>query len=68
MKQLFRITGMTCKSCKALIEGEVSAVEGVIGISVSLKDGTAEVDLRPHSVSDVMKTISDLGYVVWVEQ
>ncbi|MDR5695059.1 MAG: heavy metal translocating P-type ATPase [Armatimonadota bacterium] len=59
-----QITGMTCASCVAAIEGAVSNLEGVEKVVVNLNAGTARVWYYPGIVtpSQIKRAIRDLGY------
>ena len=56
------IDGMNCKSCKSLIEGEVSEIDDVYSINVSLKDANAMVMLRKDCTEQIVSTINSLGF------
>nr|XP_054755008.1 copper-transporting ATPase 2-like [Lytechinus pictus] len=63
-KCFLRVTGMTCSSCVALIEGRMSKHEGIKSIRVSLMAQKAEVkynakDLSPSKIANL---IDDLGF------
>lgn len=61
-----QVTGMTCASCVAAIEGAVGNLEGVEKVVVNLNAGTAKVWYFPGVVtpSQIKRTIRDLGYEV----
>lgn len=67
---LFSVTGMTCGSCVANLEGVLSSTEGVEGVGVSLKDGTAAVVFDPTVVTTqrIVDIISDAGYECSVKE
>jgi Cu+-exporting ATPase len=58
------IAGMTCNSCVNNIEGNVSGVNGVKKISVSLDKGQGVVDYDPKEISadDIADKIDDMGF------
>jgi len=58
-----KIDGLHCKSCKALIESEVKAVNKVKDIDVDLASGSATLEFDGN-IEEVYKTIEDLGYTV----
>ena len=62
MEKIIRIDGMNCKSCKSLIEGEVSEMAGVYSIEVSLNDSNAKVMLKKDCSEQVVDTINSLGF------
>lgn len=47
----FRVTGMTCASCVAVIESYLQTVEGVKSVSVGLLNERADVVYDPHRVN-----------------
>lgn len=57
------ITGMSCAACSARIDRKLNGLEGVKA-SVNLASGSAHVDFDESvfSVSDIIRTIRDLGY------
>ena len=61
---LLSIEGMTCNSCVKLIESTVSAVEGVGGISVSLKhkQGFLQFDPQLQTAGQIATAIYDMGF------
>ena len=60
----FQVKGMHCQSCVALIEEEVSEIEGVESVTVALESGIARVRLDPRRVSNrrVVDAIREAGY------
>ena len=61
---LLSIEGMTCNSCVKLIESTVSAMEGVGGISVSLKhkQGFLQFDPQLQTAGQIATAIYDMGF------
>ncbi|XP_071848084.1 copper-transporting ATPase 1-like isoform X2 [Apostichopus japonicus] len=59
-----RVTGMTCSSCVALIEGKISKRKGICNITVSLMAQKADVtfDTCHLTPSEVAVMIKDLGF------
>src|SRR3990172_5024714 len=59
-----QITGMSCASCVASIEGAVGTLPGMASVAVNLNAGTAAVGYYPGSVTpaQIKRTIRDLGY------
>lgn len=59
-----RVTGMTCSSCVALIEGKISKRKGICNITVSLMSQKADVTFDTCHVtpSEIAVMISDLGF------
>ncbi len=58
------ITGMSCASCAARIEGAVGRMGGVRKASVNLATERATINFDPSVVrlTEIRKTIADLGY------
>jgi copper chaperone CopZ len=48
MTHTYTITGMTCTGCQAKVQGLLSRVSGVDGVSIDLKQGTAQIDMSGH--------------------
>ena len=61
---LLSIEGMTCNSCVKLIESTVSVMEGVGGISVSLKhkQGFLQFDPQLQTAGQIATAIYDMGF------
>ncbi|MBU2565995.1 sulfite exporter TauE/SafE family protein [Patescibacteria group bacterium] len=59
-----KINGMTCASCEILLNDELSQLDGVDNVKVSLKAQTAEVFVKDEStdIKNVVKKIESLGY------
>ena len=62
MEKIISIDGMHCKSCKSLIESEVSEMTGVDSIVVSLEEKNAKVMLKEDCVNDIVEAINGLGF------
>jgi len=69
-KITFPVTGMTCASCVATIEKDLSNVPGVSQVNVNLATEKASVEYNPKKVDTtlLMNTITDAGYGVAVEK
>lgn len=65
-QKTFKIGGMHCASCSALIEKTLSKTEGVNLISVNLATNTGKIEYDNSllSFSDIEKRIKGLGYNV----
>ncbi|MFH1821907.1 MAG: heavy metal translocating P-type ATPase [Methanobacteriota archaeon] len=65
-----KITGMTCASCAANIEKELSGLKGVKRANVNLATEKATVKYNPEIVSlaDIRKAIQNIGYGVSEEE
>lgn len=60
------VTGMTCASCVAHIEGALNELEGVTKATVSLATNTAKVEYVPTmvTVAQMKRAVRDTGYGV----
>ncbi|MFC1988796.1 heavy metal translocating P-type ATPase [Chloroflexota bacterium] len=69
-KIILPVTGMTCASCVATIEKDLSKVPGVSRVNVNLATEKAAVEYDSSKVDTraLMDTISDAGYGVAVEK
>ena len=63
-KQEFKVGGITCKSCKILIESEVDVLSGVKDIKVDYRNGSAyvEYDEEIISLEEILLKIEGLDY------
>lgn len=63
-KVQIKISGMTCAACSAKIEKKLNKLEGVKNAAVNLttEKATVQFDSKVVKVSDILKTIQDLGY------
>ncbi len=61
---IFKVTGMTCTNCEALIRSNVQALDGVSAASADHMAGTAEVTYDPAKVTteQVIQAITNAGY------
>ena len=59
-----KIDGMTCTSCEILLNDELSQLDGVESVKVSLKNSTAEIvaDGKGVVLDKAIKKIESLGY------
>ena len=48
MKHTYKITGMTCNSCKASVEKHIGAIEDVSEIDINLEKGEAVISMTNH--------------------
>lgn len=55
MKHTYKITGMTCGSCKASVEKSLENIEDVTNVEVNLKKGEAEVNMNKHISTDILQ-------------
>ena len=58
------VSGMTCASCVARVEGAIKALPGVIKATVNLSTETATVDFLPDTLSRerIAQAIAEVGY------
>lgn len=61
MQQVFRIKGMMCNHCKANVERNLAAVEGVTAVRVDLEQGAAYVEGEADP-EKIIAVIGQLGY------
>ncbi len=56
------VSGMTCNHCVHAVQEEVSNVEGVSEVSVTLDGGRMQVNsLRPIDLADIADAVSEAG-------
>jgi copper chaperone CopZ len=64
----YRVTGMTCEHCVAAVTEELTAIDGVTGVSVDLvAGGTSAVTVdsaAPLDVTAVAGAIDEAGYAL----
>ena len=63
-KQKYTVTGMSCAACSARVEKEVSKLDGVGSVAVSLLTNsmTVEFDETKLESCDVIRTVENSGY------
>ena len=62
MESTYTVTGMTCGHCVAHVTEEVSAVEGVTDVQVTLEGGRMVVtSLAPIDLALVKDAVSEAG-------
>ena len=65
MKKVITVEGMMCGHCTGRVQKALEAVEGVAGVTMSLEDKTAAVELSAEVADDVLKAaVADAGYEV----
>lgn len=64
MKEMLKVTGMTCAACSARVEKMIGKMEGVSSCSVNLTTEKINVEFDPSALSleDIKKRIEKLGY------
>ncbi|HQT81175.1 MAG: hypothetical protein B7Z60_00090 [Ferrovum sp. 37-45-19] len=73
MKKNLAVSGMTCASCVAHVEGALSKVEGVSAALVNLATESAEVELDDKSLSEgidaqLVRAVVAAGYGAKIQQ
>ncbi len=63
-KVVFAVDGMTCDSCEAHVESEVSKLDGVTEVNASFKDGNTTVvfDNKKVTENQIKEAIDSTGY------
>ena len=62
MESTYTVTGMTCGHCVAHVTEEVSAVEGVTDVQVTLEGGRMVVtSVTPIDLAVVKEAVSEAG-------
>lgn len=65
MKKIeLKVEGMHCDSCKAIIEDELSDMDGIKSKKVELGKAAIEFDEKKTSEAAIKKLITGLGYKV----
>lgn len=60
---VYSVTGMTCGHCEAAVTEEVSALDGVTGVTVDLAKGLVTVDSKqPLDDDTVRAAVDEAGY------
>jgi Cu+-exporting ATPase len=69
-KVIFDIAGMRCGACAIGIELKLAKKKGVNNAKVSLNERMAVVEYDPAivAVSDLTKTVNDLGYIAIIRK
>lgn len=63
MKKLIKVQGMSCEHCVMHVTEALKEVPGVTDVVVSLKDGTATVDVNAPVTNEALAAaITDVGY------
>lgn len=59
----YTVTGMTCQHCVSSVTEELSAVDGVVDVSVTLETGAVTVTSeRELPLQEVSAAIDEAGY------
>jgi len=69
-KVSFKIQGMSCSSCSAIIEKKLRATKGVINASINFAAEKAQVEFEKEriNIEKLTKIIEDLGYKAILEE
>ena len=60
----YAVTGMTCGHCAAAVTEEVSAIQGVTSVEVSVETGTVLVGGGGFTDEHVRAAVDEAGYAV----
>lgn len=63
---VFKVIGMSCEHCKAVIESAIRRVNGVTDVQVDLKAGKAVV-VGVASEQQIRAAVDDAGYQAQVQ-
>ncbi|MBO6620417.1 MAG: copper-translocating P-type ATPase [Balneola sp.] len=55
MKHTYQVSGMSCNGCKSHVTKALSEIENVKDVSVSLEEGTAEIEMSEHIEIDKLQ-------------
>ncbi len=62
MKHTYQITGMSCNGCKNHVTEALSEIEHIQNVSVSLEEGTAEIEMSEHvELETLQEALDDLS-------
>ena len=65
---VYRIEGMTCESCAAVLAARLRSTPGILGANVEYREGRATVTLAPDAdVQEVLDAIAEQGFEGTVE-
>ncbi len=56
------VTGMTCKHCKAAVEGALQSISGVETVSVDLERGKAVIEGENLEPNALIAAVAEEGY------
>jgi copper chaperone len=65
-EKTFNVPDMSCRHCKAAIEGELNKLSGVEAASADIEKGTVEVSYEESQVGNeqLVEAIEEAGYTV----
>ncbi|WP_040247502.1 heavy-metal-associated domain-containing protein [Psychroserpens mesophilus] len=55
MTHTYKITGMTCGSCKASVEKSLESIDNITNVEVNLEKGEAEVTMSSHVATETLE-------------
>lgn len=62
MKHTYQINGMSCNGCKSHVTEALSEIENIQDVSVSLEEGTAEIEMSEHvELETLQEALDDLS-------
>ncbi|OAN59753.1 copper-translocating P-type ATPase [Balneola sp. EhC07] len=62
MKHTYQINGMSCNGCKSHVTEALSKIKNVQNVSVSLEEGTAEIQMSEHvELETLQEALNDLS-------
>ena len=62
MKHTYQINGMSCNGCKSHVTEALSEIENIQDVSVSLEEGTAEIQMSEHvELETLQEALNDLS-------
>ena len=64
MKHFFKITGMTCKSCKALVEKHISQLKSVIDVEVDIDKEEVVIEMSDYIAIDKLQRAIPEKYTI----
>lgn len=69
-KITFKIEGMSCSSCSARVQKELSSLKGIINSNVNISNhkGMAEYNEGEIDVQDIVKAVENAGYSVILDK
>jgi len=69
-KILMRVEGMTCATCSTSVENTIRKLSGIINVNVNIATdkATIEYDIEKIKISQIKKSVSDIGYKLLLEE
>ena len=55
MTHTYQISGMTCTSCQAKVQGLLSHVAGIKSVSINLGKGLADIEMHKHIPTETLR-------------